>query len=247
MTADGVSRLTPDMLLALVRHSQSEGERADCVGRHRPRDRRNSCVIRGQRHRQGAWGVGASRAGARGPGGRMGVTSSAFSTWPRKKPWAPPSAAKRASRLWQSATDMLTSHRTSATSRPTTRANCRAHASRPSMWSAYQTIRPSESKAGSRPFRTPRSGSSIFSCSSTCSRSKRIRCGGPRLPESLPRRSRDGRSRAMCRLRYRRHSDRARSGSGRARAVAGRGAIYGGQTRIGPPGPAPGRPASQGR
>ena len=60
------------------------------------------------------------------------------------------------------------------------------------MWSAYQTIRPSESKAGSRPFRTPRSGSSIFSCSSTCSRSKRIRCGGPRLPESLPRRSRDG-------------------------------------------------------
>ena len=28
MTADGVSRLTPDMLLALVRHSQSEGERA---------------------------------------------------------------------------------------------------------------------------------------------------------------------------------------------------------------------------
>ena len=42
------------------------------------------------------------------------------------------------------------------------------------MWSAYQTIRPSESKAGSRPFRTPRSGSSIFSCSSTCSRSKRI-------------------------------------------------------------------------
>ena len=28
MTADGVSRLTPDMLLALVRHSQSEGARA---------------------------------------------------------------------------------------------------------------------------------------------------------------------------------------------------------------------------
>jgi hypothetical protein len=28
MTADGISRLTPDMLLALVRHSQSEGERA---------------------------------------------------------------------------------------------------------------------------------------------------------------------------------------------------------------------------
>ena len=31
MTADGVSRLTPDMLLALVRHSQSEGERAQIV------------------------------------------------------------------------------------------------------------------------------------------------------------------------------------------------------------------------
>ena len=42
--------------------------RADCVGRHRPRDRRNSGVIRGQRHRQGARSLRASCSGSRGPG-----------------------------------------------------------------------------------------------------------------------------------------------------------------------------------
>ena len=161
----------------------------------------------------------------------------------RGHPLRPRSEAEE---LWQSATDMLTSSPDERYVSADYARELSNAASRPSMWSAYQTIRPSESKAGSRPFRTPRSGSSIFSCSSTCSRS-RIRCGGPRLPESLPRRSRDGRSRAMCRLRYRRHK---RSCTKRVRASASccgarRNLRWTNSHRAAWPGTC--RPASQGR
>ena len=111
MTADGVSRLTPDMLLALVRHSQSEGERAQIA----------SAVIDRVTDETAASFVANAIVKERGASERLAQALEALVVDGGHKQRLLDMAKEEAAgtpfgreasfeELWQSATDMLTSY-----------------------------------------------------------------------------------------------------------------------------------------
>jgi hypothetical protein len=111
MTADGVSRLTPDMLLAVVRHSQSEGERAQIA----------SAVIDRVTDETAASFVANAIVKERGASERLAQALEALVVDGDHKQRLLDMAKEEAAgtpfgreasfeELWQSATDMLTSY-----------------------------------------------------------------------------------------------------------------------------------------
>ena len=232
MTADGVARLTPDMLLALVRHSQSEGERAQIA----------SAVIDRVTDETAASFVANAIVKERGASERLAQALEALVVDGDHKQRLLDLAKEEAGgtpfgreasfeELWQSATDMLTSYigRALRLGRLRARALGRTQAGHRRGARIRRSGRANPGLARDH-FRR-RGQAARFSAASRSAQGRKGSdvVGGDR--RNRCRRSRATGARGRCAGRATGDTgDRARSRSGRARAAAGRSAIYGRQS-----------------